>query len=1607
MRNLIRALSGRAPAGRHRRTSVIRGGMKVFSSVAAAALVVTGLTLPAVASAQEAPLEPSSSVGALLEEAPEATPAPMPDLTPAPEASAPEAPAPEASAPEASASEAPVVNADVVPVAPRAAGDLATTIEWVDFASNVPIDDLTASFASRTDADLALVSLLVGYSCGPAACGGTSVHVAPMPLDPYYGTRTFATLDRRSLPTGATISGNAATGYTVVLGDLAPGTSGSFTLTYNFQSRPVGTSPQSFFPEGYVVPASSVISASGIEDYSASDEVTWHIETPTPRVLIGDSGVARADQDYTYTLFMSSSCQFDRATAGHGEPTYECAETHTTTQTLPAGAVFVSTTHGGVYDAAARTVTWTTAGAAAAPGWGPLNNLGEPRNTVVRFPASIVTDPISCVIDVSSELGVGVTYLSGAQGSASSTFTHTVNACQPFSNATLEKSVSRDAGTAAAPIVWAGQNHYWNVRVANRSNAPGVTTITETLDQPGFRVYSITGPVAQATVTLDDGTVANAAGPYSAPTGRRIVAATVVTVPLAGPNTVESDQSLVNLQNIRFNFTVESDVPIEGYTRSNTASAVMSFPGTPELAPLDLGAKTQDVQVLRRPAYLSPSIGSSVAGGSTILPGEVATFTMNGSSANVEPGVPFEPQYVFVAPAGWDIVADSAAIAGLDDASFEYRTVVINGESRQSVLAQRPAGTVWGTNATWPAMVVKATPTATVTAGALSTAQFFQGDARHNFGPTTAIWGNNGNFRYQDAADLDGDGDVTESFAFVNTNVRIGATTAINVLKEICQPDSSQADGCLWLSNPDAPVSVAPNTTGITYRVTVSNLGSAALNNVVAYDVLPHPGDTGTSQFSAGTPRGSTFTEQVKNATAGAAASLTFSDSTNPCRAEVYPGAPGCVNDWNGTAAGAQAIRMAVDGALASGASVSFTYAADVIGAPTAGAIACNSVAVDSATTPPTEPRAVCAAVQEADLEVTAPASVDAQIGRPTVFPFEFANLGGTTESAASVTIDVPAGVTVTNLAPSGWSCTAPSTAPVEGPAAINCAPASLLTVGTAVGLDLAAIVTAEDVAVTATVTGPMYDRDPDSNTATITASAVAAAGDLEVTKADGVEAVLPGDESIYTITVRNPLAFETIDDVTVSDTLPAGTEFVSASDGGVFADGVVTWTLASVEAASAEEVTVTIRVTDAAANQITNTVTAAATDPAFPDEALEGSATDVDDVDRITLTKTAALDDASAPRPGDLVTYTFVATNTGGGALSEVAIADPMVGLSAITIESWPAQPGRLAPGQSVTGTATYELTAADVDTGTLANTASVTGLSADGGTATATASQTVTLPAVPGISIDKTASESAEAAGDTITFTLVVTNTGNVTLSDVSLVDLMPGLSDLEVEWNGAVGVLAAGESVTATADYVLVQADVDRGSVDNIATVSGVPVRGEPVDAEDEIVVAVPALPALVIVKTADLLDGNHDGLANPGEKIVYAFEVTNSGNVTMHDVVVNDAKVTGIPAIATLAPGETVTVRAAEYTVTAAEGEAGDVVNTATASGLTPDAAAIVSPESTITVKAAVIPGARSGDLASTGFDGSGMAVLSGAMLVLGVGMFLAVARRRRGARGHCS
>jgi len=276
-----------------------------------------------------------------------------------------------------------------------------------------------------------------------------------------------------------------------------------------------------------------------------------------------------------------------------------------------------------------------------------------------------------------------------------------------------------------------------------------------------------------------------------------------------------------------------------------------------------------------------------------------------------------------------------------------------------------------------------------------------------------------------------------------------------------------------------------------------------------------------------------------------------------------------------------------------------------------------------------------------------------------------------------------------------------------------------------------------------------------------------------------------------------------------------------------------------------------TIIPTQPAFATIDNTATATGT----PAAGTLTDATSTENVDvenaapELTTVKTA--DDTTDVVIGQTITYTYTVTNTGNITINTVTVGDVHSGsgtLSAIADETLTdvapvgdstdvtADDGTwsvLAPGDAITFTATYTVTAADVLAAVdITNTATAAGTPVVGALTSIPDGETVTIAAVPSLSIVKTADDTTDVVvGQTIIYTYDVTNTGNVAIADVTISDVhngsgpapVPGsevlltdngtpLDSTDAAQNGSWDTLAVGDVIRFTATYVVTQSDVE---------------------------------------------------------------------------------------------------------------------------------------------------------------------------------------------------
>jgi uncharacterized repeat protein (TIGR01451 family) len=636
-------------------------------------------------------------------------------------------------------------------------------------------------------------------------------------------------------------------------------------------------------------------------------------------------------------------------------------------------------------------------------------------------------------------------------------------------------------------------------------------------------------------------------------------------------------------------------------------------------------------------------------------------------------------------------------------------------------------------------------------------------------------------------------------------------------------------------------------------------------------------------------------------------------------------------------------------GTLASGASstVTVTFA---VPADHSGAIV-NTATASSTTTDP-DPGSNSSTVTtpvsaSADLRLVKTGPAAATSGENVSYTLSVSNDGPS--NAAGVVLDdpTPAGLTfVSATAPcaSGFPCALGTLAPGAS---------TTVTVTFAIPANHSGAIVN-----TATVSSSTADPDPGSNSSTVTTPALASA-DIAIAKIVDVDTPNVGEPVVFTITAAN-LGPSDATGIVVTDAMPAGLSFVSANAAqGSYDAATGAWTVGALTSGS--ETTLTIIATVTAPGEIVNTATRTAADQTDPNPANNSAVAAINGQPSADVQINKTVSNAT-PNLGTPVTFTITAHNAGPNDASGVVVTDLLP--AGLGFQSAMPSQGNYDPsngywtiGTIVAGsTQTLTITALVQTTGAVTNLAIKTAQVEHDPNPANDQSGVVVNGQAADIQVVKVVDEAAPTVGDTVTFTVTVSNNGPSAATGVVVNDLLPGgLSFVGAaasqgayvpttgEWTiGALGI--AGPSATAT---LTVSATVAQdGTWVNTATrtASDQTDTNAGNDSASATVVASPNA-NLSIVKTGP-------ASATAGQNVIYTLAVTNAGPSAAQDVAIDDPTPAGLTfvsasapcasgfpcTIGTLAAGATTTVTA---TFAVPAGHGGSIVNTATVSSSTLD------------------------------------------------------------------
>ncbi|WP_425495276.1 DUF7507 domain-containing protein [Paenibacillus tengchongensis] len=467
----------------------------------------------------------------------------------------------------------------------------------------------------------------------------------------------------------------------------------------------------------------------------------------------------------------------------------------------------------------------------------------------------------------------------------------------------------------------------------------------------------------------------------------------------------------------------------------------------------------------------------------------------------------------------------------------------------------------------------------------------------------------------------------------------------------------------------------------------------------------------------------------------------------------------------------------------------------------------------------------------------------------------------------------------------------------------------------------------------------------------------------IAVAKSASTTNATVGDTVTYTLNVSNTGNYPA--GLTVTDNIPAGTTFIPNSvlvNGQPLpqADPATGIAAGIIPAGGAVQVSFSVDITSLPSPQLLVNQGAAAFSFTLPDgrtlggTALSNTLTIPVSNPNLGVTKSTA---TTATTVGDTITYTVLLVNNGIATVNNVIFTDALPAGTAfvpnsVTVDGAPrtgTNPatgvtiGSIAPGATVTVTFAVTVTSLPAS-GVLNNQSSVSFTS--GTLASTTFSNIVTTPVYePILSAVKSGSASVATVGDTINYTVVVSNTGNYAAT-ATLTDTIPAGTSLvanSVLLDGfplpgsdpsagvPLGSLAAGSTHTLTFSVLITTLPASQ-QLSNQATVAFAYTLPDGRTFNESVASNFNLIPVsspdVTVLKTTSVID------AVPGDTLPYNITVTNNGIAPVNNVVLSDqipagssfvpnsVVINGTPApganpangisLASIAPGASVTV-----------------------------------------------------------------------------------------------
>lgn len=589
------------------------------------------------------------------------------------------------------------------------------------------------------------------------------------------------------------------------------------------------------------------------------------------------------------------------------------------------------------------------------------------------------------------------------------------------------------------------------------------------------------------------------------------------------------------------------------------------------------------------------------------------------------------------------------------------------------------------------------------------------------------------------------------------------------------------------------------------------------------------------------------------------------------------------------------------------------------------------SVAADTAydSDPSNNSSSVTTAIMpSADLAVTKDGPASATAGTSVTYDVVLTNNGPSDAVGVTLTDALPASARFTSLDQTSGPALSCATPAPGATGSIVCTAATFAAGETAAFTIVASIApdatgTADNSATVTAGTGdPIGANNTDAVSTALTASA-----DVRVTKT-APASITAGTNATFTISVANDGPSDA-SAVSLSDTLPAGTTFVSMTQiaGPLFncttpaagGTGTVTCTIATLVPAASAQFELVLNVPASASGSIVNTATVAAstTDANSTNNSATATAPVAASAD-LAVTKTGPATIAA----GTTATFTIGVTNNGPSDAATVTLADtlpPGSTFASLTQTSGPTfnctTPAAGATGAIQCTIATLASAASSQFVlvvnvtpeaiGGLSNAATVSSPTPDPVNANNSATATAPLTTSADLSISKSGPASVQA-GANLTYAIVVTNSGPAAAANVTLTDTLPAQTTFvsltqtagptfNCTTGATITCTIASLSITSAAFELVVHVDdTATGTISNTAQVAST--TADPTPANGAATAAAAVLTADVsITKTSSAPS------APIASQLTWTIVVTNAGPAPSTGTVVTDVLPAGVSLV----------------------------------------------------------------------------------------------------------